>query len=111
MSVSFATRGSETARVSLPTLSCNDAQSLSVLCYSLMDDLGSVLKVVDSSGTVKNSYSYDPYGNSLNKSVNSRAMKKSSIQETRTSLVLGTFRSVPTRSSAPDDNLRSSTPG
>jgi RHS repeat-associated protein len=32
-----------------------------------MDDLGSVLKVVDSSGTVKNSYSYDPYGLSLNK--------------------------------------------
>ncbi len=30
--------------------------------------LGSVLKVVDSSGTVKNSYYYDPYGNSLNKS-------------------------------------------
>jgi RHS repeat-associated protein len=36
--------------------------------YYLMDDLGSVLKVVDSSGTVKNSYSYDPYGISLNKS-------------------------------------------
>jgi len=36
--------------------------------YYLMDDLGSVLKVVDSSGTVKNSYYYDPYGNSLNKS-------------------------------------------
>ena len=33
-----------------------------------MDDLGSVLKVVDSSGNVKNSYYYDPYGNSLNKS-------------------------------------------
>ena len=32
-----------------------------------MDDLGSVLKVVDSSGTVKNSYYYDLYGNSLNK--------------------------------------------
>ncbi len=36
--------------------------------YYLMDDLGSVLKVVDSSGSVKNSYYYDPYGNSLNKS-------------------------------------------
>jgi len=36
--------------------------------YYLMDDLGSVLKVVDSSGNVKNSYYYDPYGNSLNKS-------------------------------------------
>jgi len=36
--------------------------------YYLTDDLGSVLKVVDSSGTVKNSYYYDPYGNSLNKS-------------------------------------------
>lgn len=35
--------------------------------YYLMDDLGSVLKVVDSSGNVKNSYYYDPYGNSLNK--------------------------------------------
>jgi uncharacterized protein RhaS with RHS repeats len=33
-----------------------------------MDDLGSVLKVVDSSGNVKNSYYYDPYGLSLNKS-------------------------------------------
>jgi RHS repeat-associated protein len=32
-----------------------------------MDDLGSVLKVVDSSGTVKNSYYYDPHGLSLNK--------------------------------------------
>ncbi len=36
--------------------------------YYLMDDLGSVLKVVDSSGTVKNSYYYDPFGNSLSKS-------------------------------------------
>jgi len=36
--------------------------------YYLMDDLGSVLKVVDSSGTVKNSYYYDAFGNSLNKS-------------------------------------------
>ena len=36
--------------------------------YYLTDDLGSVLKVVDSSGTVKNSYYYDPYGTSLNKS-------------------------------------------
>ena len=36
--------------------------------YYLTDDLGSVLKVVDSSGSIKNSYYYDPYGNSLNKS-------------------------------------------
>jgi len=36
--------------------------------YYLTDDLGSVLKVVDSSGNVKNSYYYDPFGNSLNKS-------------------------------------------
>ena len=31
--------------------------------YYLMDDLGSVVAVVDSSGAVKNTYSYHPYGN------------------------------------------------
>lgn len=30
---------------------------------SVHDGLGSVMQVVDSSGAVKNSYSYDPYGN------------------------------------------------
>jgi RHS repeat-associated protein len=36
--------------------------------YYLTDDLGSVIKVVDSNGTVKNSYYYDAFGNSLTKS-------------------------------------------
>ncbi len=36
--------------------------------YYLTDDLGSVLKVVDSNGNVKDSYYYDAFGNSLNKS-------------------------------------------
>ena len=35
--------------------------------YSLMDDLGSVANVVDSTGAVKNSYRYDPFGNSTGK--------------------------------------------
>jgi len=35
--------------------------------YYLMDDLGSVANVVDSTSTVKNSYRYDPFGTSTSK--------------------------------------------
>lgn len=36
--------------------------------YYLTDDLGSIVNVVDSNGAVKNSYRYDPFGNSVSKS-------------------------------------------
>ncbi len=36
--------------------------------YYLMDDIGSVRLLTDSSGTVKDSYSYDPFGTSTSKS-------------------------------------------
>jgi len=51
-----------------PPLSKNNERITRGTYYYLLDDLGSVLKVVDSSGNVKNSYYYDPFGNSLNKS-------------------------------------------
>lgn len=55
-STTYVTRDPDTGEVV-------DGRSSQCTCRYLLDGLGSVVAVVDGTGTVRNRYSYDPYGN------------------------------------------------
>jgi RHS repeat-associated protein len=66
--VSQITSGGTTSYVTrTPDGQLLDVRSGSNTYYYLVDGLGSVLDLTNSAGTASNTYSYDPYGNSISK--------------------------------------------